>query len=162
MLICQAPQRHASAPRFSATLQRRAVAPSVFHSLCPIPASHLAYPANRSTIPPCPWATDRKDMAVKSRTIVLETEVPEDIYLTLRARGLFRETLAEQSRRLLALRYYRDRILSLGKAARLADMTRWEFIDFLAENDVPVIDLSDEELEAEVAAVDELETELRR
>lgn len=101
-------------------------------------------------------------MAVKSRTIVLETEVPEDIYLTLRARGLFRETLAEQSRRLLALRYYRDRILSLGKAARLADMTRWEFIDFLAENDVPVIDLSDEELEAEVAAVDELETELRR
>lgn len=97
-----------------------------------------------------------------SRTIVLETQVPEDVYLTLRARGLFREALAEASRRLLALRYYHDRILSLGKAARLAGMSRWAFIDFLSDSDVPVIDFSDEELEAEFTAVDELETELRR
>lgn len=41
-------------------------------------------------------------------------------------------------------------------------MSRWAFIDFLSDNDVPVIDFSDEELEAEFAAVDELETELRR
>ncbi len=97
-----------------------------------------------------------------SRTIVLETQGPEDVYLTLRARGLFREALAEGSRRLLALRTYHDRILSLGKAARLAGMSRWAFIDFLSDSDVPVIDFSDEELEAEFAAVDELETELCR
>lgn len=97
-----------------------------------------------------------------SKTIVLETEVPEDVYLTLRARGLFREALAEESRRLLALRYYQDRILSLGKAARLAGMSRWQFVDFLSSNDVPVIDYSDEELATEFAAVDALEGELRR
>lgn len=96
-----------------------------------------------------------------SKTIVLETEVPEDVYLTLRARGLFREALAEASRRLLALRYYQDRILSLGKAARLAGMSRWHFVDFLSDNDVAVIDYSDEELATEFAAVDAFEAELR-
>ncbi len=98
---------------------------------------------------------------MKSRTVVLETQVPEDVYLTLRARGLFRETLEEESRRLLALRYYRDRILSLGKAARLAGMTRWEFVDFLSDSDVAVIDFTDEELDSEFAAVNDLEAELR-
>jgi len=99
-------------------------------------------------------------MAVKM--IVIETPVPEDIYLTLQASGLFREALAVRSRRLLALRFYQDRVLSLGQAARLAGMSRWEFIDFLSENHVPVIDYSDEELASEFAAVSELEAELRR
>lgn len=98
---------------------------------------------------------------MKSRTVVLETQVPEDVYLSLRARRLFRETLEEESRRLLALRYYRDRILSLGKAARLAGMTRWEFVDFLSDSDVAVIDFTDEELDSEFAAVNDLEAELR-
>jgi predicted HTH domain antitoxin len=103
-----------------------------------------------------------KDLSMASKTIVLETQLPEDVYLTLRARGLFRQALAEESRRLLALRYYQDRILSLGKAARLAGMSRWRFIEFLSDNDVPVVDYNDEELAGEFAAVDELETELRR
>jgi predicted HTH domain antitoxin len=97
-----------------------------------------------------------------SSTVVLETQVPEDVYLTLRARGLFREALAAESRRLLALRYYQDRVLSLGKAARLAGMSLWQFTELLSDNDVPVIDYTDEELEAEFAAVDDLEAELGR
>lgn len=96
------------------------------------------------------------------RMIVVETQVPEDIYLTLQASGLFRETLAEQSRRLLGLRFYQDRVLSLGKAARLAGLSRREFIDFLADNDTPVIDYSDEELVTEFEAVDKLEAELHQ
>ncbi|MGQ9491977.1 MAG: UPF0175 family protein [Anaerolineae bacterium] len=96
------------------------------------------------------------------KMIVIETPVPEDIYLTLHASGLFKETLAARSRRLLALRFYQDRVLSLGKAARLAGMSRWEFIDFLSENQVPVINYSDEELANEFATVSELEAELSR
>lgn len=98
---------------------------------------------------------------MKSGAVVLETPVPEDVYLALRARGLFREALVEESRRLLAVRYYRDRVLSLGQAARLAGMSRWAFVDFLSDSDVPVIDYTDEELEAEFAAADDLEAELR-
>ena len=88
--------------------------------------------------------------------IRIETEVPEDIFLTLQASGLFKNNLAEQSRRLLGLRFFQDRILSLGKSARLAGMNLWKFLDFLAENDTPVINYSDEELAAEFEAVDRL------
>ena len=95
-----------------------------------------------------------------TQTVTVETQIPEDIYLTLQANGLFREVLAEQSRHLLALRFYQERILSLGKAARLAGLNRWEFIDFLSLNNVPVIDYSKEELATELAAVDELTAEL--
>jgi len=96
------------------------------------------------------------------RTVVVETQVPEDIFLTLQAYGLFRETLAERSRCLLALRFYQDRTISLGKAARLAGLSRWEFIELLSENNVPVLDFSDEELADEFAAVDRAEVELRQ
>jgi predicted HTH domain antitoxin len=92
--------------------------------------------------------------------VIIETPVPEDIYLTLQASGVFREALAERSRRLLAVRFYRERTLSLGKAARLAGLDRWQFIDLLSENQVPVIDYSDDELAAEFAAVDRLADEL--
>ena len=95
-------------------------------------------------------------------TVVVETRVPEDIYLILQACGVFRENLADQSRRLLAMHFYRDRVLSLGHAAKLAGLTRWDFIDLLSENHQPVIDYSHDELESEFAAVKSLEAELRK
>lgn len=95
-----------------------------------------------------------------AQMVIVETQVPEDIYLILQAGGLFREALAERTRHLLALRFYQDRVLSLGKAARLAGLSLWEFMDFLADNDVSLIDYSDEELAAEFAAVDDLAEEL--
>lgn len=97
-----------------------------------------------------------------TQPIIVETAVPEDVFLTLQAHGLSRDSLGLRSQQLLALRFYQERLLSLGKAARLAGMSRWEFIDFLAANDVPVIDFSDDELAAEFAAVDRLEAELER
>jgi len=97
-----------------------------------------------------------EEFSVTDPMIVVETQVPEDIYLTLQASGLFREALAEQSRHLLAMRFYQDRVLSLGQAARLAGLNRWVFIDLLADNNIPVIGYSDEELAVEFAAVDRL------
>ena len=95
-----------------------------------------------------------------TQMVVVETQVPEDIYLTLQANGIFREVLAERSRHLLGLLFYQDRVLSLGQAARLAGVSRWEFIDLLADYKVPVIDYTDEELAAEFAAVDQLTVKL--
>lgn len=97
---------------------------------------------------------------MSDQAVILETRVPEDVYLTLQASGFHRETLQEELRRLLALRFYQQRTLSLGKAARLAGMSRWQFIDFLSENQVPVIDLNDDELVHELTAVDRLGREL--
>jgi len=78
--------------------------------------------------------------------VALETQILKDMFLTLQARGLFKESLAAHSRQLLALRLYQERTLSLGKAARLAGISQWEFIDFLSDNNMPVIDHSEEEL----------------
>jgi predicted HTH domain antitoxin len=78
----------------------------------------------------------------------------------LQASGLFREGLAQKSRHLLAVYCYQQRLLSLGKAARLAELNRWDFIDLLAEQNVPVLNYSDDELAAEFAAVDQLDQAL--
>jgi predicted HTH domain antitoxin len=93
--------------------------------------------------------------------VVIETEFPEDIFNTLQARGLFKEALAEETRRLLALRFYRERVLSLGTSARLAGLSRWDFLELLSENDIPVLDYSREELAREFEAVDKLEKDLK-
>lgn len=97
-----------------------------------------------------------------SQTVAIETQLPQDIYLTLQASGLFREALAQKSRHLLAVYCYQQRLLSLGKAARLAELNRWDFIDLLAEHNTPVINYSDDELAAELAAVEQLAQEMGR
>ena len=101
------------------------------------------------------WTTASHD-----RVVTLETNVPEDIYATLRAHGVGQKTLAKQSKKLLALEYYRDRLLSLGQAARLAGMSHWDFIDFLSEHQTPVLDYNDEELSEEIAAAKRLNRQL--
>ena len=97
---------------------------------------------------------------MKTATVTITTQVPEDVYQTLQARGVFREQLGVQARQLLAMRLYRERALSLGQAARLAGSLRWDFIELLSENDIPVVDYTDDELEAEFAAVARLKRDL--
>lgn len=99
---------------------------------------------------------------MSAQTVMLETPIPEDIWRTLQAAGVFREELARDARQLLAMRFYHKRLLSLGQAARLAGLERWRFIELLSENQVPVIDYSDAELAAEFATVDRLADEMSR
>jgi predicted HTH domain antitoxin len=82
-----------------------------------------------------------------------ETQIPDDVYATLEAQGFSQEQLAAESRRLLALRFFREHVLSLGQAARLAGMDYWAFTEFLSANNVPVVDLDEEELAAELSTV---------
>lgn len=62
-----------------------------------------------------------------------------------------------QVRELLAIYFYKEHALSLGQATRLAGYTYWSFVDLLSANDVPVLDYTDEELEAEFDAVARLD-----
>ena len=95
-------------------------------------------------------------------TVSIETLVPEDVYLTLRANGVYRQNLSEQFKALFAIYAYQNHLLSLGKAALFAGMGRWEFIDFLSENKIPVIDFDEEELEEEFKSVEYLVDELSK
>ncbi len=88
--------------------------------------------------------------------VQLETLIPEDVYLTLRDHGLARRELAEHARQLLAMRYFQEKVLSLGKAAQLAGMDRWEFIDLLGDHQIPVVDLDEEEFALEMTTVNEM------
>lgn len=54
----------------------------------------------------------------------------------------------EDIKRQAAIRYYTHRILSLGKAAELAGMSRFEFIDYLRFNQEPIFDYTDEEMKS--------------
>ncbi|MFZ4655901.1 MAG: UPF0175 family protein [Caldilineaceae bacterium] len=94
--------------------------------------------------------------------VTFETAIPEDLYSTLRTQGIFREKLVERTQRLLAMRFFQERSLSLGQAARLAGMSRWQFVELLAENEIPVLDFNDEELADEFAAVAQLAHQLEK
>lgn len=51
------------------------------------------------------------------------------------------------------LKWYAEGLVSQGKAAELAGLSRPEFLDELAKRKVPVIQMTVEELKAELAAV---------
>jgi len=80
------------------------------------------------------------------KTIQAMIELSEDLYVSLSSVGLTKESIANESRKLLALKYFREKLLSLGKAAELAGLSKWDFIEFLSDNDVPVVDYDDDEL----------------
>ena len=49
------------------------------------------------------------------KMISWETSVPEDVYLVLLSHGLSQEALAVEARKLLGVKLYATKILSLGK-----------------------------------------------
>jgi len=95
-----------------------------------------------------------------AQAVQVATAIPEDVYLTLKTHGMAREALGVRAGELLAVRFYQDQMLSLGKAARLAGLDRWRFIDLLGKYQVPVLDMDEEGFAEEMAAVDSLVAEL--
>lgn len=94
-------------------------------------------------------------------TIKTVIDLSEDIYQTLSSHGLSKEEISKESKKLLALKCYRDKILSLGKSAELSGISMWEFIEFLGKNNVPVIEYSDEQLAKEFKSVEKLKKVLK-
>ena len=77
----------------------------------------------------------------------LTLKVPDSL---LKAGFRLKELQADSVQR-LALSYYADGILSFGQAAKMCDMTAWEFSDLLARKKVYMnYDLEDIEKELEL------------
>jgi predicted HTH domain antitoxin len=53
----------------------------------------------------------------------------------------------------LAIKLFQDGTVSLGKAAKLADLSYETFVEQLASIGVPAVDYAPEDLDAEVAAI---------
>ena len=89
-------------------------------------------------------------------------DLPEDLYLSLSASGLTKERIASESRKLPALKYFKEKVVSLGRAAELADLSKWDFIEYLSENDVPVFDYDHDEVRRELKTADNLSDRLKK
>ncbi len=83
-------------------------------------------------------------------------DLSDQLYRTLSSHGLSKEVIGLEAKKLLALKCYKDRVLSLGKSAEVSGLSLWEFIDFLGKNDVPVINYDDEQLKYELKSVEEM------
>jgi hypothetical protein len=53
-------------------------------------------------------------------------------------------------------------VLSLGKATELSGLSKWDFIDYLGDNEVAVVDFDDDEMSRELRAVDKVKPRLKR
>ena len=89
-------------------------------------------------------------------------DLPEELYLSLSAYGLTKERIANESRKLLSLKYFKDKFLSLGRAAELSGLSKWEFIEYLGENEVPVIDYDRDEIKRELESAENITERLKK
>lgn len=89
-------------------------------------------------------------------------DLPEQLYLSLSASGLTKEKIANESRKLLALKYFKEKVLSLGRAAELSGLSKWDFIEYLSDNDVPVVDYDQDEIAREFETADKVSERLKK
>ncbi len=89
-------------------------------------------------------------------------DLPDHLYRTLSAHGLSKEVISREARKLMALKCYKERILSLGKSAEFSGLSLWDFIELLGKNDVPVVDYDDEQLKYELNTVEEMRKVFKR
>ena len=70
--------------------------------------------------------------------------------------------MEQESKRQKALEYYKAKVLSLGKAAEFSGLSKWDFIDYLSENEIPVVDHDENELFREFETAARLTERLRK
>jgi len=76
-------------------------------------------------------------------------DLPDDLLLALREQP---EEVLHEVRLIAAIHYLKEKRLSLGQAARLAGVSRLDFLDLLAARGIPAFDLSAADAGAEIAA----------
>ena len=86
-------------------------------------------------------------------------DLPDDLLLALREQP---EEVLHEVRLIAAIHYLRAKRLSLGQAARLAGVSRPDFLDLLAARGIPSFDLSTADVVAEIAAAQRTTTNDRQ
>jgi predicted HTH domain antitoxin len=85
-------------------------------------------------------------------------EVSQDLLASLK---LSSAALGQSIRLMAAIAYFRDKKLSLGKAAQLAGLNRVHFMDVLAEQGIVVFDYDESVLSSELEGIAQLRPEPR-
>ena len=83
----------------------------------------------------------------------INLDVPNELSTPLSISGYNREKLTEDAKRLLAISLFERNIFSLGQAAKLAELRLWDFIQILSQQDIPIAEYDDEEIQQELKTV---------
>ena len=86
-----------------------------------------------------------KDVRGKRETMTITVHVPDSLLEDLRVRRTPSEIL-----RVAAIHLYSRGLVSQGKGAEIAGLSRWEFIQALGRAEVPACQVTSEELKEEV------------
>lgn len=78
-----------------------------------------------------------------SRKLELELDLPEELFPSL---GSSQQEVIQKVREVLVLYLLRQKEISQGKAAEILGISRSDLFDLMAEQDIPVLELSEEEL----------------
>ena len=81
-------------------------------------------------------------------------DVPKEIAVPLSVSGYNSEKLTKEARELIAVSFFERKILSLGQAAKIAELHRWDFIQLLNRKDIPIAEYEDEEIQQELSTVE--------
>src|SRR3990167_8639467 len=80
------------------------------------------------------------------KTARLNIDISEDVYSTLEIEGYTKAKLEKNARQTLAISLLSDGVLSFGKAAELAGVNKWKFMDLLREKKVTFYEPTEEEI----------------
>jgi len=86
-------------------------------------------------------------------TLVVNLNLPRNL---LGALDVSETELPFRLKELIALELFREGRISSGKGAELLEISKWEFIRLLAQHQIDYFTESSEELEADVARVEQL------
>ena len=84
---------------------------------------------------------------VKANPIVLNFSIDREVLFALRKDEEF---FIKEIKKMLSLKYFQSQQLSLGLAARLADMSKDDFIQYLGDNQIDVFQYTDREFDEEM------------
>jgi predicted HTH domain antitoxin len=87
------------------------------------------------------------------KTEKITFDVPEDVLASLKI-GV--KGLELDMRRFLALQYFKNKRLSMGKAAKLAGMNRFDFMDFLAGEGIILFEYDESTVKEELNGIKRL------
>jgi len=96
------------------------------------------------------------------RNVQAVIDLSEELYLSLSASGLTKEKIAGESRKLLALKCFKEKVLSLGRASEFSGLSKWDFTEYLRDNDVSVVDYDQDEMNHELETADNLSERLKK
>ena len=66
---------------------------------------------------------------------VTSVEIPKDLALLLKTRE---KDLPKKVKEILAVELYKEKIISIGKAAEIAGLSKWEMFEILAMKKIPL------------------------